>query len=269
MNAVVESNNSALALSEDELIDVLSSSLYPGAALGSIKLVINYCKAACLDPLQKPVHIVPMWHKESKSMRDVIMPGIGLYRTQAARSNELAGIGEPEFGPDIEVTLSGVVVRFPEWCRVVVKRFMQNGAVAEFVAKEYWVENYATAGKESEAPNAMWKKRPRGQLSKCTQAQALRMAFPEMIGSAPTAEEMEGKHIDAREVDITPRQEAENQKTLPLCTEEKFIENTSAWRELIISKKKTPSTLIAFIQTKAILNEDQKLTIDSWAHECE
>jgi hypothetical protein len=41
----------------------------------------------------------------------------------------------------------------------------------------------------------MWLKRPRGQLAKCTEAQALRMAFPEFAGDA-TAEEMEGKVID-------------------------------------------------------------------------
>ncbi|WNG69273.1 recombinase RecT [Cupriavidus gilardii] len=44
------------------------------------------------------------------------------------------------------------------------------------------------------APNAMWQKRPRGQLAKCASAQALRIAFPE-IASQQTAEEMEGKHI--------------------------------------------------------------------------
>lgn len=40
-------------------------------------------------------------------MRDVIMPGIGSYRTQAARSGEYAGVSEPEFGQDIEETIGG------------------------------------------------------------------------------------------------------------------------------------------------------------------
>jgi hypothetical protein len=50
----------ALALSDDQLISVLESSVFPGAKRESIALVIGYCKAAGLDPLQKPVHIVPM-----------------------------------------------------------------------------------------------------------------------------------------------------------------------------------------------------------------
>jgi hypothetical protein len=84
--------------------------------------------------------------------------------------------------------------------------------VAEFTAVEYWIENYATAGKDSIAPNAMWKKRPRGQIAKCAEAQALRKAFPE-IASAPTFEEMDGKFEsaqagDVRAVPVEPAQPA-------------------------------------------------------------
>ncbi len=255
-------------MTEDELIDVLQSSLYPGAALSSIKMVISYCKAAALDPMQKPVHIVPMWDKNSKSMRDVIMPGVGLYRTQAARSNALAGIGEPEFGPDVDFELDGTRFRAPEWCRVTVERILPNGTLGKFFAKEFWIENYATAGKDSSQPNTMWRKRPRGQLAKCAEAQALRRAFPEMTGSAPTADEMEGKALD---VHATLPQET-TQKPAPrpeigMCTPERFEHNKAAWRELILTKKKTPDQLIAQIETKGKLSEYQKLTIDSWNHE--
>lgn len=199
MNAVsIAKESTALALSEDDLMRVLQSSLYPGAAPASIKLVIGYCKAAGLDPMQKPVHIVPMWDSKSKQMRDVIMPGINLYRTQAARSGQFAGMSEPEFGEDCKTTLGGQEITFPEWCRVTVKRTLDNGVTAEFTAREYWMENYAIKGgaEKSIAPNAMWLKRPRGQIAKCAGAQALRIAFPE-IASQPTADEMEGKAMHA------------------------------------------------------------------------
>jgi phage recombination protein Bet len=181
---------------QTKLIEVLRSSLYPGAATASIELVLAYCTASKLDVMQKPVHIVPMWDSKSKSMRDVIMPGVNLYRVQAMRSGNCAGISEPEFGPETREVLSGQHVTFPEWCRVTVKRLLPSGQVAEFTAREYWMENYAIKGgqEKSQAPNAMWTKRPRGQLAKCAQAQALRMAFPE-IASQNTAEEMEGKTI--------------------------------------------------------------------------
>lgn len=60
----------------------LKTSLYPGASDTSVDMVLAYCQAADLDPMTKPVHIVPMWIPEKKvdgrvvssaGMRDVIM----------------------------------------------------------------------------------------------------------------------------------------------------------------------------------------------------
>jgi phage recombination protein Bet len=202
-NEVIQLRSNALAIPEEEALQVLQSSLYPGAALDSIRMVLSYCRAANLDPFQKPVHIVPMWDKNAGQMRDVIMPGVNLYRTQASRSGEFAGISEPEFGPILTQNIGGQDISFPEWCKVTVKRQLKSGHVAEFTAVEYWMENYAQKGgkDKSIAPNAMWTKRPRGQLAKCASAQALRSAFPE-IAAQYTAEEMEGKEIHQAEPDI-------------------------------------------------------------------
>jgi phage recombination protein Bet len=196
----------SLALADDELIPVLQSSLYPGAKPESIKLALGYCRAAGLDPIQKPVHLVPMRVKkvgggrDDYEWRDVVMPGIGLYRTQAARTGELAGIDEPEFGP--EIPMPGRAVSVPEWCRVTVYRMIGGQRVA-FTAREYWLENYATSGRDSIAPNAMWERRPRGQIAKCAEAQALRKAFPE-LGSQPTADETIIEPADVVDVTTTP-----------------------------------------------------------------
>lgn len=184
-------------LTDSEILDVLGSSLYPGAKFSSIKMVIGYCKASGLDPMQKPVHIVPMYVKDAGTgqgaMRDVVMPGIGLYRVQAARTGQYAGISEPEFGPTETLSVGDFRFEYPAWCKVTVRRFNQStGQIFDFTALEYWLENYATKDRESKVPNAMWQRRPRGQIAKCAEAQALRKAFPE-IGSQPTAEEMEGR----------------------------------------------------------------------------
>lgn len=215
-NLAVVPQSPALQMTEEELLPVLKNSLYPGAEDASIKLVVGYCRASALDPMQKPVHIVPMRVKTGAdakgkpvyAMRDVIMPGIGLYRTQAARTGQLAGIGEPEFGPMVQMEYSKTVwqdgdrstvkrtLEYPEWCKVTVQRILPGGHIANFTAIEYWLENYATAGKDSDAPNDMWGKRMRGQLAKCTEAQALRKGFPEAVGAAPTADEMAGKTIN-------------------------------------------------------------------------
>ncbi|UOD28748.1 phage recombination protein Bet [Massilia violaceinigra] len=192
-NLAVQQQVGLAPQTEADVILVLQNSLYPGANINSVHMVLDYCRAAGLDPMQKPVHIVPMYDKNSRQMRDVVMPGISLYRTQAARTNEHVGTDEPVFGPMVELTLGGKLFQVPEWCKVTVWR-KKDGERCAFTALEYWIENYATAGKDSDAPNAMWKKRSRGQISKCAEAQALRKGFPE-VGSAPTAEEMEGKTI--------------------------------------------------------------------------
>jgi phage recombination protein Bet len=264
----------ALSMSEDELIKVLQDSVYPGAQVASIKMVINVCKAAGKDPLKKPYHIVPMsvatGAKDSngydiKKMRDVIMPGINDYRTDAARTGQHAGTSDPEFGPDQTETLDGYSITFPLWCRVVVKRRMPSGEIVEFSAKEMWKENYATKSNKSAEPNSMWKKRPYAQLAKCAEAQALRKGFPE-VGSQPTADEMEGKEIDISD-DVTIVGETQQQKPEPkkeYYSAEEFDANKAAWKKSVENGKE-PDRFIAFIESRGKLFTDkQKKEIATW-----
>lgn len=235
---------------EAELIEVLRSSLYPNASDESAKLVLGYCRAAGLDPMQKPVHIVPMrvktGTKKNKNgdeyatygMRDTIMPGVGLYRVQAARTGQYAGQDVPEFGPMRTMTymakstkwiagqahdsFAEKTIEYPEWCAVTIYRLV-GGFRSSFVAVEFWLENYATAGRDSDAPNEMWSRRVRGQLAKCAEAQALRKAFPE-VGAAPTAEEMEGRAV----ADVIEQDEAPTFTTKPARLSDKTAEQEIA-----------------------------------------
>ena len=250
-----------------ELVKVLQSSLYVGAKEESVGMVLSYCEAANLDVMQKPVHIVPMNTKDPVTgqygWRDVVMPGVGLYRIQADRSGTMAGISEPEFGPEIEQTFrdkngNSVTMRFPEWCKVTARKLVGDRLV-DFVAKEYWIENYATDSGKSDAPNAMWKKRPRGQLAKCAEAQALRKGWPE-IGQAPTAEEMEGKTIDMGDAQVvTQRQPA----ALPDYSQEQFDANFPTWRSMIDSRKRSADQIIAMVSSKYTLTEQQIAAINA------
>lgn len=243
----------ALQMDEQELMEVLQSSLYPGASMASIKMVLGYCKASGLDPMRKPVHIVPMWDSKAKQMRDVTMPGIGLYRTDAARTGEHVGTDDPVFGPMVEYELSGSKVTVPEWCKVTVYR-LKNGMKCAFTATEYWIENYATAGKDSAAPNTMWKKRGRGQLAKCAEAQALRKAFPE-VGSQPTADEMEGKTLDMGPVEVVSAPPAPPK----FYDATKFDHNLPKWAETIQQGRKSAKDYIDFAATRGEpFTEEQK-----------
>lgn len=250
-NIVTHQQGAIVAQTEEDLIRVLQNSLYPGANIGSVQMVLGYCQAAGLDPMQKPVHIVPMWDGKQGGMRDVIMPGVNLYRTQASRTGKFAGMTEPEYGPIMDEVIGGAAIKYPEWCKVTVRRLLDNGTVAEFTAREYWMENYAIKGgkEKSVAPNAMWTKRPRGQIAKCAEAQALRKAFPE-CGSQPTAEEMEGKAFGG-EIDITPPPVALSQDWLAAVAECKTTEEVTAVWKLGVKEIQAARDMDAYEKLKA------------------
>lgn len=205
--------------------NALCNTIYPGANPDSVVMAIDYCKARGLDILLKPVHLVPMQVTDARSKekvwRDVPMPGIGMYRIQADRSGNYAGADEPVFGPDVTEEFQDpynqsakIKVTYPQWCKYTVYK-MVNGQRVAFHALERWKENYATQSGKTECPNAMWRKRPYAQLAKCTEAQALRKAWPE-IGSEPTAEEMEGKEIIINEIPGNQPQQTSQAKSRTL-----------------------------------------------------
>lgn len=272
-------NTAVSAMTEDQLVNILRNSLYPGAQTDSIKMVLGYCQAAGLDPMQKPVHIVPIYDGKLKAMRDVVMPGIGLYRTQMSRTGECAGVTDPEFGTDTTEMLGGVEITYPQWCKVIVKRLLPSGQIAEYAATERWKENYAMKGgaEKSVAPNAMWTKRPYAQLAKCAEAQALRKAFPE-LGAAPTADEMEGKEFDGQVIDAQVREVKEDKPALPTMDKEEVINRYGtdvvddksgevtkfSKKSLIQQGDAKAQTLIDFLAPRCVLTNEAIEEIKSW-----
>lgn len=280
-------------LSRDELFKVLKSSLFPGAAETSVAMVLDYCRAAGLDVMKKPVHIVPMsvstgaknqYGAPVKETRDVVIPGIGLYRTDAARTGEYVGLDEPVFGPMVTLhymatkwvpnpnnpgknmkVSAEASIEYPEWCQITIKRLVA-GEVRNYTAREYWIENYATDGCDSDAPNEMWRKRPRGQLMKCAEAQALRKAFPEQTGSQPTAEEMEGRaEVHMGQVDEvgkkTDDKKTDGKPELKVWTDELFVRQYKNAKAAIQNDDKDPEEVIRAISTRGRLTEEQAQSI--------
>lgn len=186
---------------------VLSETIWPGAkSPTSIIMAVDYCNARKLDPMKRPVHIVPMWSTKHGKTVETIWPGISETRTTAHRTGQYVGCSRPEWGPVIEREFVAYdkqgreterhTVSFPEWCCITVKRRHPSGYIEEYTAEVWWEEAYATENRWSEVPNEMWRGRARGQLAKCTEAAALRMAFPEELGNEYTAEEMAGRVLN-------------------------------------------------------------------------
>jgi len=176
----------------------LTDAVFPSASTtDAVILALSYCKARKLDPFKKPVQIVPMWDAKRKQMVDTVWPGIGELRTTAFRTGQYAGRDAAIFGDSDIMTIGENQIVYPMWCEVVVYRVLGGIRCAFHGPRVHWLETYATAGKDTTAPNKMWAKRPNGQLEKCAEAAALRAAFPEELGNEYAAEEMEGKVLDA------------------------------------------------------------------------
>ncbi|EGF96778.1 phage recombination protein Bet [Brevundimonas diminuta] len=185
---------------------VLTDAVFPAAERPeSIIMALAYCRARNLDIFKKPIQIVPIYDSKRRCMVDTVWPGIAELRTTAMRTGSFAGFDDTEYGPLVEESLSGVTVRYPEWAQCTVYRLIAGQRVPFVGPKVFWIETYATAKRDTKAPNSMWAKRPRGQLEKCAEAAALRRAFPEEIGNEYAAEEVEGQAFGGVR-DVTPRQ---------------------------------------------------------------
>lgn len=179
----------------------LCNNLYPGAKPESVLMVLDYCAARNLDPLKKPCHIVPMEVKDARtntrSWRDVVMPGIYEYRITAQRTGLYHGHTKPQYGPSAKI--AGVDA--PEWCEMTMFRWNTAAArVVEFPVMVFFSEVVAT--NREGAANSRWSKAPRQMLTKCTEAAGLRETFPEEFGGEATAEEMDGQHATIEEVSL-------------------------------------------------------------------
>lgn len=76
-----------------------------------------------------------------------------------------------------------------------------------------------------------------------------------------------GEVVNAAGATTSTAHAAPERSDLPMCTPEKFEQNKKAWREQIVTGKKTAADLIAMIETRQLLTEEQKMTIDAWSHE--
>lgn len=152
-------------------------------------------------------------------------------------------------------------------CTVTLKRRGRSPVVVTFSMED--AKRAGLAGKQGP-----WTTSPKRMLQMRARAFACRDLFADALKGLKSVEEVrdygpeQEKNMGNAEIVTTGEtKQPDQQNQLPTCSPEKFDENKAAWRELIISGKKTAKDLIATLETKALLTEEQKLTIDSWAHE--
>lgn len=114
-----------------------------------------------------------------------------------------------------------------------------------------------------------WDTHPKRMHRHKTLIQAARLAF----GFAGIYDEdeaeriMEARDMGAATVVATEKKAEKTKAELPIMSDEDFNAGKAEWRDLIINGTQTLPDLIAFIETRDLLTENQKLVMDSWTHE--
>lgn len=76
---------------------------------------------------------------------------------------------------------------------------------------------------------------------------------------------IDGDFVTVSQTDEPIAQDVAESKALPACSDADFEKKKASWKATVESGKKSVNDLIAMIQTKETLTQDQKIEIASWA----
>ena len=172
-----------------EQVQLIKRTICQNTTDDELKLFLHVARVSGLDPFSKQIHAV------KRAGKMTLQVGIDGYRLIAHRTGRCAGISLPEF--TYKKDRNGKELDQIDSASVTVKRIVA-GNFCEFSATAFWDEY---APKDS---GFMWRDRPKGQLSKCAEALALRKAFPAELSGLYTDDEMHSADAIADEVEKSP-----------------------------------------------------------------
>jgi len=166
-------------------IDLIKRTIAKGANDDELRLFIQVCKGAQLNPFMKQVFLVPRWdNKEGKEVR-AIQVSIDGFRAIAEESKVYAGNDDPVFDGEQEIVIDKKKIIAPTKATVTVHK-MIDGQKCAFTATARWTEYYP-----GDKIGFMWRTKPYLMLGKCAEALALRKAFPKLLSGMYAQEEMD------------------------------------------------------------------------------
>jgi phage recombination protein Bet len=159
---------------------LISSSIAPGCTSDELKLFAYACQRTGLDPFSKQIYAIKRGGKLT------IQAGIDGLRSIAERSGELDGsatfwIGDTEGSQWSDVWLGS---KPPAAAKTIIYR---KGCSHSFVGVARFQDYNAGQG--------LWSKMPSAMLAKCSEALALRKAFPADMSGVYTVDEMEQETV--------------------------------------------------------------------------
>ena len=152
---------SNLALWTPEQTQLISTTIAPGCSPDELKLFAYACQRTGLDPFSRQIYAIKRGGKMT------ISSGIDGLRSIAERTGQLDGSSSYWCGEDgvwVDVWLSS---KPPAAAKTIIYR---KGCAHPFSATARFADFNAGQG--------LWSKMPSVMIAKCSEAQALRRAFP-------------------------------------------------------------------------------------------
>ncbi len=176
-------------------INLIKNTVAKGATDDELKMFIQVCKGAQLNPFLKQVFLVRRWDSKVGAEVGAIQVSIDGFRAIAESSGNYAGNSDPIFDREQEIDIvktdfktkkeTSTKLTVPTKATVSVYK-MVEGLKCEFTATARWTEYYPGV-----KMGFQWHIRPFLMLGKCAEALALRKAFPKLLSGMYAQEELD------------------------------------------------------------------------------
>ena len=164
----------ALALWTPEQTQLISTTIAPGCSADELRLFAYACQRTGLDPFSKQIYAIKRGGKMT------IQAGIDGLRSIAERTGQLDGSETFWCGEDGQWADVWLGSKPPAAAKTIIHR---KGSNHPFVGVARFADYNAGQG--------LWSKMPAAMIAKCSEALALRKAFPADLSGVYSTDEME------------------------------------------------------------------------------
>ena len=165
---------STLTLWTPEQTQLISTTIAPGCSNDELRLFAYACQRTGLDPFSKQIYAI------KRAGKMTIQAGIDGLRSIAERTGQLDGSETHWCGEDGVWTDVWLAAKPPAAAKTILHR---KGASHPFVGVARFADYNAGQG--------LWSKMPAAMIAKCSEALALRKAFPADLSGVYSTDEMD------------------------------------------------------------------------------
>jgi len=171
--------SSSLALWTPEQTQLISTTIAPGCSADELRLFAYACQRTGLDPFSKQIYAIKRGGKMT------IQAGIDGLRSIAERTGQLDGSETLWCGEDGQWQDVWLSSKPPAAAKTIIYR---KGAAHPFVGVARFADYNAGQG--------LWSKMGAAMIAKCSEALALRKAFPADLSGVYSTDEMQQAEVD-------------------------------------------------------------------------